>query len=275
MLWVFAAYPVAAQTPNCADLTKDQEKLAKDLFSSLHPYAGCDQTFEKCLEVKSPSSLVLRLASDICRQIKSGKKRPEIERNLFNRAQTMLPFGQPAVFTHDPAMRAGAADAPLTIVVFACARCPFCKVIVPALYKAVTEGPLRGKACLDFKPFPIKSHPNSLEGGLALVGAAKLNRFWPYALEQYRLFDAFCPRLFPDWAEKAGMDRAAFSREYADPKSRDVLVASKQEGLRAHVKATPTLFINGREYVCEMSEAAILDVLEEACESLPSDIRKE
>ena len=36
----------------------------------------------------------------------------------------------------------------MTVVVYACTRCPFCKVVVPALYAAVTDGPLAGKVRL-------------------------------------------------------------------------------------------------------------------------------
>jgi protein-disulfide isomerase len=259
--------PVAAQTPLCDGMTGAQKTQARQLFAVLHPYDGCDETFERCLAAGNPKPIVLRLASDICRQVKAGKKRLEIEQGLSKRAQTMMPLGKRAVFTLDAAMRAGEAGAPVTVVIFACARCPFCKVIVPALYQAVTGGALKGKVCLYFKPFPIKNHEGALEGGLAFVGAAKLGRFWPFTLELYQRFGSFSPKLLADWAVIAGMERPAFERGFSDPQTRKVLVASKQEGLRYKVKATPGIFIDGREYVYEMNLPAILDVLEEAFEA--------
>ena len=115
----------------------------------------------------------------------------------------------------------------------------------------------------------IKSHPGSLEGGLALVSAARLGHYWSYVLEQYQRFNEFCPMKLADWAVLSGMTRDAFEKISQDPDTRNSLVASKQEGLRYQVKATPTLFINGREYVYEMSETAILDVLHEVLDALP------
>jgi protein-disulfide isomerase len=167
----------------------------------------------------------------------------------------------------DEATRAGSATAPVTAVVYACARCPFCKIMVPALHQAATNGPLAGKVRLYLRPFPIKSHADSTEGGLAMVSAAKLGRFWPFTLRMYEGFDSFSPKVLPDWAEAAGIDRKAFEREYADPKNREVLVASKQEGLRNKVSATPAIFIDGRPYLYDLTTEAVLDVLQEAHEA--------
>jgi protein-disulfide isomerase len=252
-----------AQTPECDALPAGQRALAQDIFTTLHPYDGCDETFARCLLAKPPQPIVLRLASDLCRQVKAGTERKQIERNLAKRAQTMLATGPRAGIALDPATRAGAADAPVTVVVYACSRCPLCQVMVPALYQAVTDGPLAGKARLYLRPFPLKSHKDSTEGGLAFMSAAKLERFWPLVLRIYQDFDRFCPSLLPDWAEAAGLDRTAFEREYADARTRAALVAAKQEGLRNQVSATPSIFIDGRPYLGEMTREAVIDVLEE------------
>jgi protein-disulfide isomerase len=256
-----------AQSCACDSLPADKKALAQSLFSSLHPYDGCDETFARCLAAKPPKPVVLRLAADICRQVKAGRDRKEIERSLSRRAQSMLPAGPRAALTLDESFRAGTANAPVTVVVYACTRCPFCKVMVPALYAAVTDGPLAGKVRLYLRPFPLKSHSGSTEGGLALMSAAKLGQFWPLTLLVYQRFNSFTPAVLPEWAATAGIDRAAFERAFADPKTRDELVASKQEGLRNKVEATPGLFIDGRPYLYDMTTEAVLDVLEEAYEA--------
>jgi protein-disulfide isomerase len=267
-LLALGASPIAsAQTPDCDALPAERKAAARDLGAALHPYDGCDETFAKCLAAKAPKPVVLRLASAICRQVKAGADRKQVEHSLALRAQTLLGTGPRRSFALDDAMRAGAADAPLTVVVYACSRCPYCKVMVPALYRAVTDGPLAGKVRLYMQPFPLKSHPASTEGGLAMMSAARLGRFWPFTLHLYENYDGFCPKLLPDWAVASGMDRAAFERAYADPKTRDALVASKQEGLRNKVNATPSLFIDGHPYVYELTVEAVLDVLAEASEA--------
>jgi protein-disulfide isomerase len=256
-----------AQTPGCDALDAGQQRVKQEAFVAMHPYDGCDETFDRCLAKKPPAPVVLRLASDICRQIKAGKSRQEIERALAKRAQSMMPVVKPASFAMDEAAAVGDPKAPVRVVVYACARCPFCRVIVPALFKEVTEGSLKGKVRLYFRPFPLKDHAGSTEGGLAMIGAARLNKFWPMVTLMYERYDSFCPALLPEWAAEAGIDRPAFEKEIADPKNREALVISKQEGLRNKVEATPTVFIDGRKYVYELHREALVDVMLEACEA--------
>jgi len=263
-LLVGVARPSLGQTPTCDGLPAEKKSLVQALFTSLHPYDGCDDTFARCLALRPPSKVVVRLAEDLCRQAKAGKDGKQIEHALAKRAQSMLPGGPHLGARLDEATRAGAATAPVTLVAYACTRCPLCKEIIPALYAATSDGPLAGKVRLYVRPFPLKNHPGASDGGLALLAAAKLGGFWPFTLLLYRQFDRFTPALLPAWAEQAGLDRAAFERIVADPKTRDELVAAKQEGLRNKVEATPALFIDGRPYVYEVKVEPILDVLQEA-----------
>ncbi|MBN1655336.1 MAG: thioredoxin domain-containing protein [Deltaproteobacteria bacterium] len=264
----------SARTPTCDALPPKTKALSRELFSAMHPYDGCDQTFERCLAKKPAHPIVLRLAEDICRQLKEGKSREAIERAMAKRAQSMLSMGKPAVIELDQNTRVGNPLAPVKAVVYACARCPFCKVLVPALHEAVVSGPLKNKVQLYFRPFPLKDHPGSLEGGLAMVGAGKLGKFWPYLLLLYKNYDSFCPRAFPDWAASIGIDSEAFEREYKKIENRNALVASKQEGIRNKVNATPSLFINGRKYVYELSVKATIDALLEEYERLTESARR-
>jgi protein-disulfide isomerase len=251
---------------DCASLPGESKAAARKMLGELHPYDGCDETFEKCLARKAPHPIVVRVASDVCRQVKAGMPKRDIERALAKRAQSALPMGKLATFVHEDSARAGDAGAPVVVTVYACARCPFCKVMVPALHEAVTNGPLKGKARLYFRPFPLKDHAGSMEGGLAMASAGRLGAMWPYILHLYKSYDAFCPKLLPEWAAALGLDRAAFEKHYADSTTRDALVASKQEGIRNKVTATPTIFINGRKYVYDLNIDAVVDVLLEESE---------
>jgi protein-disulfide isomerase len=265
---IFVAFgrPSLDQTPTCDTLVAEKKSLVQSLFGRLHPYDGCDDTFARCLAVRPASKVVVRLAEDLCRQAKAGKDGKQIEHALAKRAQSMLPGGPRLAAQLDEATRAGRSDAPVTLVAYACTRCPLCKEIIPALYAAVSGGPLAGKVRIYLRPFPLKSHPGASEGGLALLAAAKLGGFWPFTLLLYQQFDKFTPAILPAWAEQAGLDRVAFEHILADPKTRDELVAAKQEGLRNKVDSTPSLFIDGRPYVYDVKLEPILDVLQEAAD---------
>jgi len=259
------ALPAGAQSleevPACESLPAELKKQAQSILASLHPYDGCDETFASCLARKPPHPIVLRLAADVCRQVKAGKTKANVERALARRAQSALPMGRPASFALDEATRAGEASAPVTLVIYACSRCPFCKELIPVLHREVVEGRLRGKVKLYLRPFPLKSHEHSTEADLALLGSARLGRFWPYLLLQYARFDRFDPKSAGAWAAEVGLEREPFERLVADPALRDALAESKKEGIRNKVQATPALFVNGRPYLYELQIEPLVDLL--------------
>ena len=260
---ISAAGAASGQTPTCDKLSKEQRAIARELLDSSYPYDCCDETISACLKKKPVCALAYRLAENICRRVADKQDKQEIKRGLSKRARSMMSQKKVAIdLASTPA--AGDPAAPVTAVVYACARCPYCSKLIPKLYESVENGALKKKVKLYFKPFPIRSHEYSKESGLAYVAAAKQGKFWEYMLLSYQHFDEFCVLKQADWAELVGMDRAAFESAMADPVTRTILVNSKKEGIVNKVDATPTVFIDGRRFVGDMSAEELTDVLEEA-----------
>jgi protein-disulfide isomerase len=156
----------------------------------------------------------------------------------------------------------------VTVVVYACARCPFCAEIIPRIYDVVLNGSLKGKVKLYDKPYPITTHPNSKEGGLALIAAHKLNKFWPYLMRIYEKFKDFSPEKYVLWATEVGLDGAAFESLMRGEDAVRLLSASKKEGIVNGVESTPTFFIDGRKYGGDLDVDTLVDVMEEEYERL-------
>ena len=256
--------PVAAyaQTPTCDKLEGKQKELAQELLVSQHPYDCCDSTLIECLKEKPVCALVWRLAENICRRVADKEDKDKITRGLSRRARSMMEGKQAKIdLTGVPAI--GEQEAPVILVEYACARCPFCAKITPSLHESVTAGVLKGKVKMYFKIFPIRGHPYSKETALGFIVAAEMGRFWEFLLHSYEHFDRFCIKKHLDWAEAAGMEKKAFEKLVADPRVRDRVVASKKEGIVNKVEATPTFFINGRKYFGDMNIDEMIDVLEE------------
>ncbi len=251
-----------AQTPTCDQLGGDQKKLALEILSSQHPYDCCDDTILNCLKEKPVCALVWRLAENVCRRVLDKEGQDKITRGLSRRARSMLP-GKRAGIDLEGLPMIGDKNAPVTLVEYACARCPYCSKITPKLYEAITDGVLKGKVKMYFKIFPIRGHPYSKETGLGFMAAVELGRFWDFLLLSYQRFDVFCVDKQLQWAEEAGMDPQAFKRLVADPGIRERVVTSKKEGIVNKVDATPTFFINGRKFYGDMNPEEMIDVLEE------------
>lgn len=255
-----------AQTPACDPLTGDAKAVAAELLASQYPYDCCDETIGQCLKAAKVCRLAWRLAEDVCRRAAAGQDKERIVRALSRRARSMMPGGKRATIDLTDLKPAGAPAAPVEVVEYACARCPYCAKSTPKLHEAVTSGPLKGKARLFFKTFPIRSHEYSKEAGLGFVAAARMGDPWPFVLHTYAHFDLFCLDKRAEWAAAVGLDAAEFTRLLEDPKTRDMLIESKKEGLRNKVEATPTFFIDGREYVGDLDLPVLMDVVEEAWE---------
>ncbi len=267
-LAVAAVRPAVAQTPTCDKLSPEAKAVAGNLLASEHPYDCCDDTIARCLTTRPDCTLVRRLADYVCRLAAAGKGAADIGRSLERRALSMLRPQKTYAIDTSAVPVVGCDKAPVRVVAYACARCPFCSKLLPALHREVTAGRLVGQVGLWVRLFPIKSHAGSTEANIAAQAALKLGKFWEYLLHAYRQFDAFTPQALPEWAAAVGLDGPAFAAATQDPTVRARLVDSKKEGLTNQVDATPTLFINGRKYVGDLDLETLVDVLEEEREAV-------
>jgi protein-disulfide isomerase len=260
-----AAQSVASAADPCRGLSEAQAVTLAAVQQRVHPHDCCDDTLAACLAAAVPSRSVKRLAAEVCRRVAAGQPQEYILRSLERRAATLLPAAAPTPMDLEGVAWAGDPQAPVPLVAYACGRCPFCSHLVPALHRAVTEGPLKGRARLAIRPFPIRGHAGSTEAALGMEAARTLGAFWPYVLKEYQEFEGFSEAALVDWAAAVGLERAAFRQAMQDPALRERVVESKKEGLRNGVEATPTVFLGGRRYTGELDQAALVDAaLEEA-----------
>ena len=258
------AGPTWAQTPVCDELTGGQRRLAETILDSEYLYDCCDDTISVCLTEQPACSLAERLADNVCRRAAAGQDEQRIRRALSRRARSMVGGGAPAEIDLDAAATLGPDDAPVTLVIYACARCPYCSRLIPELVDDVRGGPLRDQVRLAFRIFPIRGHEGSTPAGLAFQAAADMDAFWPFMLYAYGHFDDWTEEAQIQWATAVGLERETFEARMTDPATRAALVESKKEGLVNGVEETPTFFINGRRWVGDLESAELLDALEEA-----------
>ncbi len=174
VLWISPAH---AQTPICDELTGRQRGLADTILSSEYLYDCCDGTISACLAEEPACSLARRLADNVCRRVESGQDEAQIRRALSRRARSMVGGGAPMEIDLEAAPVLGPDDAPVTVVIYACARCPFCSRLIPELIETESSGPLHERVRFAFRIFPIRGHDNSTAAGLAFQAAAELDAF--------------------------------------------------------------------------------------------------
>jgi protein-disulfide isomerase len=260
---LLASSVALAAASSCDALSGAQKKLATEILQSQHAYDCCDKSLAECLKQKPVCRLVKRLSEDVCRRVAAGQAKADIERALARRATSMTATGNTYRIELNDSVALGKPEAKVSVVAYVCPRCPYCAKLMRELEKSVADGKLAGKVKLYAKLFPVRGHVGSTEASIALVAAQQFGKFWDYLLQLYRDFDHFDVNKLGDVAAGLGIDRQKFDAAVKDEKTRNRVVESKKEGVRNAVESTPTLFINGRKYVGELSLQAVEDVLEE------------
>lgn len=270
---VFASAPALADWPEtCKELSASNLERAQGVMKQVYPHDCCDDTLFACMQAASPARLVWRLASAVCSRVALGEEDKAIVREMEKRSASMT--GTKATIETAGLVWAGDAAAPVQVVVYACARCPFCSKSVPELYEAVTKGALKGKARLAYKAFPVKGHEYSKEGGLAFEAARAMGSLWPYLLHAYGAFDRFSLPQLSVWAKEVGLDVGRFESLMQAAETREALVESKREGMRNQVESTPTYFINGRLYKADLKTWALVGAIQEEYDRITGSLCK-
>lgn len=140
----------------------------------------------------------------------------------------------------------GNLSAPITLLEYGDFECPYCAAAAPVLEELVAGSD--GQVRLIFRNFPLFSiHPYALTAALAAEAAAAQGGFWPMhdlmLRQQARLTDWDLAK----YATKLGLDGSRVIGDAAQPFG-DKVEADFNAGVRAGVRGTPTVFINGRLY---------------------------
>lgn len=267
--------PVALNANSiCNQLKKEEITRAEKLSNEIKLYDCCDDTVNNCLKKEKVCKLAERIKEEICLLIREKLKDEDIKSEISNRAKSMSPQIKRPEIDLDDNFLAGERDAKVIVVSYICARCPFCAIITPKLYKEITTGRLKGKAKLYIRPFPLKSHEYSVEGGLAMVSAAKMGKFYEYLIKMQEDFVNFSLPKLNVYAAESGLDIKQFEDISKDPETKKYLEKSKKEGLKNGIDATPTFFINGKKYYSNYHIDLLTDAILEEYERITNDIYK-
>ncbi len=158
----------------------------------------------------------------------------------------------------------GPRDAPVTIVEYADAECPYCGRAEPLLRELLER---RGDVRLVYRHYPLVDvHPHAYSAALAMEAAGAAGLFWPLHDRLFAAQDALGRGNLARYAEELGLPGESVLRPASaawDQRVRDDF----ESGVASGVQGTPALFVNGRRF----ERRVTLDHLSEAVErALPS-----
>jgi protein-disulfide isomerase len=106
----------------------------------------------------------------------------------------------------------------------------------------------RSDVKLYFKHYPLPQHTNARLAAEAAVAAQKQGKFWQFQDKLWEKSDELTPAEIEKAAKDSGLDVAKFRQDLASEPIKARVQKDRNDGQAAGIQATPTLYINGREY---------------------------
>lgn len=225
-------------------LSGEQLKTLWEVATDSFPYTGCQSTLAACLGEGNSNKHPVRMARLAAQLIRDG----------FSNTQTIY-FMEQYYGTFDKSKRVslrtddaaclGDPKAPITMVEFSDYQCPHCAAALKPLAD-LAEGNKKIRFCSKY--FPLPGHPRAGIAAAAAEYARAHGKFWQLHDLLFKFQDELEDANLKSYAKQVGLDGDAMLKEVYGHKHDALIAAHTKEGVAAGVKATPTVFFNGRAH---------------------------
>ncbi len=120
-----------------------------------------------------------------------------------------------------------------------------------------------------FKQFPLPMHSNATPAARAALAAGKQGKFWEMHDRLFANQRALTPENLKQFAQEIGLDMAKFEQDMASPEVQQQITDEMQQGSKAMVGGTPSLYLNGKK-VANRSFDGLKQMIDEALQGKKS-----
>ncbi|MEY4642951.1 MAG: hypothetical protein RLZZ227_2945 [Pseudomonadota bacterium] len=143
----------------------------------------------------------------------------------------------------------GATDPAHTLTIYADFQCPACLTETTLIARAWPQ--LSDTTRMVFRHYPLDTHRHSFLAARYAEAAARQDAFWPmhdvlFANQALWSTVEDASSLFDGFAMNLGLDVERLKQDAESDEVRDRILGDQRSGTRAGVRATPSLFIDGR-----------------------------
>ena len=96
------------------------------------------------------------------------------------------------------------------------------------------------------KHFPLRNHNFASQAAAASVAADQQGKFWPFQDLIFENYSKLNEEKIVEIAKQTGLDMKKFEKDRKSPATTAKVNGDLNDGIKAEVRGTPTLFINGR-----------------------------
>jgi protein-disulfide isomerase len=246
-------------------LTPAQQTNALRVMRSQDCTCPCGLKIAEC-RVKDPACVSSKgLASAMVDAIKKGKTEAgaiaAAKASRFGQAPLLQVLEKAIDIPTANSPSAGPANARITLVEFSDFQCPFCYKAVAHLNTLLKAYPTQVK--LIFKQFPlVDSHPEAAISAAAALAAHQQGKFWQMHDIMFANHGNLSRKAILGWAAGLGLDMGRFTADLDSPAIQKAVKRDLDDGARAGVDATPTVFIDGQKYNGALALDTIKPVIE-------------
>src|SRR5437763_1703605 len=138
----------------------------------------------------------------------------------------------------------GNPAASVTLVEFTDYQCHSCAAEQPILERLITE--YGDRVRFVFRDFPLKQHADAQKAAEAAEAAREQGKYWDFTAILFHNQSALQVDKLKQYAQVLGLDRAKFDSALDTGKFAEKVRRDIDDGQKAGINQTPTLFINGR-----------------------------
>jgi protein-disulfide isomerase len=244
-------------------LTSAQKTTALKLLREHGCSCGCNMKLAECRIVDPNCSFSKGLAAAIIDAIRQGKTDSEAvaaaDASKWAHTTPTRLLDDPVAIPVAGAPSLGPPNAPITLVEFSDFQCPYCIAAVPHIRALMSAYPTQVK--LIFKEYPLEIHSQAELAAYAALAAQKQGKFWAMHDAMFANRDLSRESILT-LAQKNGLDMKRFQADWASTDVRETVVRDVQDGDRAGVQGTPTIFVNGKRYNGPIVESSLKPVLD-------------
>ncbi|MDQ3322274.1 MAG: DsbA family protein [Acidobacteriota bacterium] len=215
------------------------------------------------------SDLIAREITDKMREFSDGEREKlesALQTKLFRKYNAKILLKEIAFVAQNVSVDGepsqGAANAPVTIVMFSDFQCPACAAAHPVLKRVVAE--YGNKVRFVKRDFPLTQiHANAFRAALAANAAGAQGKFFEYVELLYNNQNSLDAASLKEYASKIGLDRKRFDADLEGEKYAAEIRKDIEDGKKYGISATPTIFVNGVK-VRRLSAKSFRDAIEKA-----------
>jgi protein-disulfide isomerase len=225
---------------------------------------GCSMKLAECRVMDPGCSYSTNLAITVVESVKAGKSKAEtfaaLDASKWAHLQEpkMLEDAVQIPVTGAPSM--GPANAKITIVEFSDFQCPYCAVAIGEINALLKAYPTQVR--LIFKQFPLETHPQADLAAAVAIAANKQGKFWVMHDAMFAHRNDLSRKNILLLAKQNGLNVDQLDADIDSTEVRETVVRDVQDGDRAHVEGTPTLFISGQRYNGPVTLASLKPIID-------------